>query len=86
MGLIRNYGTWWDLRDLEGHIGTWWDIPGIAGLGGTYWDLGDLEAGVQTQGGEPKNFQYRLSSAETQQPVDRLRRKARGCLVLSVLC
>ena len=45
-----------------------------------------LKAGVQTQGGEPKNFQYRPSSAETQQPVDRMRRKARGCLVLSVLC
>ena len=45
-----------------------------------------LEAGVQTRGGEPMNFQYRLSSAETQQPVDRMRRKARGCLVLSVLC
>ena len=45
-----------------------------------------LKAGVQTQGREPKNFQYRLSSAETQQPVDRMRRKARGCLVLSVLC
>ena len=45
-----------------------------------------LKAGVQTQVGEPKNFQYRLSSAETQQPVDRMRRKARGCLVLSVLC
>ena len=44
------------------------------------------EAGVQTRGGEPRNFQYRLSSAETQQPVDRMRRKARGCLVLSVLC
>ena len=35
---------------------------------------------------EPKNFQNRLSSAETQQPVDRMQRKARGCLVLSVLC
>ena len=45
-----------------------------------------LKAGVQTQGEEPKNFQYRLSSAETQQPVDRMRRKARGCLVLGVLC
>ena len=45
-----------------------------------------LKAGVQSQGGEPKNFQYRLSSAESQQPVDRMRRKARGCLVLSVLC
>ena len=45
-----------------------------------------LKAGVQTQDGEPKNFQYGLSSAETQQPVDRMRRKARGCLVLSVLC
>ena len=33
-----------------------------------------------------QDFQYRLSSAETQQPVDRMRRKARGCLVLSVLC
>ena len=44
-----------------------------------------LKAEVQTRGGEPKNFQYRLSSAETQQPVDRMRRKARGCLVLSVL-
>ena len=41
---------------------------------------------VQTTGGEPKNFQTWLSSAETQQPVDRKRRKARGCLVLSVLC
>ena len=45
-----------------------------------------LKAGVQTTHGEPKNFQYRHSSAETQQPVDRMRRKARGCLVLSVLC
>ena len=45
-----------------------------------------LKVGVQTWGGEPKNFQYRLSSAETQQSVDRMRRKARGCLVLSVLC
>ena len=45
-----------------------------------------LKAGFQTRGGEHKNFQYRLSSAETQQPVDRMRRKARGCLVLSVLC
>ena len=35
-----------------------------------------LKAGVQTRGGEPKNFQYRLSSAEAQQPVDRMRRKA----------
>ena len=32
-----------------------------------------------------QDFQYRLSSAETQQPVDRMRRKARGCLALSVL-
>ena len=45
-----------------------------------------LKAWVQTPGGEPENFQTRLSSAETQQPVDRMRRKARGCLVLSVLC
>ena len=45
-----------------------------------------LKAGVQSRGGEPKNFQYRLSSAESQQPVDRMRRKARGCLVLGVLC
>ena len=40
-----------------------------------------LKAGVQSRGGEPKNFQYRLSSAESQQPVDRMRREARGCLV-----
>ena len=45
-----------------------------------------LKAGVQSRGGEPKNFQYRLSSAGSQQPVDRMRRKARGCLVLGVLC
>ena len=32
-----------------------------------------------------QDFQYRTSSAETQQPVDRMRHKARGCLVLSVL-
>ena len=44
-----------------------------------------LIAGVQTLGGEPKNFQYCLSSAENQQPVDLMRRKARGCHVLSVL-
>ena len=31
-------------------------------------------------------FQCRLSSAETQQPVDRMQHKARVCLVLSVLC
>ena len=37
-----------------------------------------LKAGVQTRGGEPKNFQYCLSSAETQQPVDRMRCKTRG--------
>ena len=30
-----------------------------------------------------QDFQYRLSSAETQQLVDCMQRKARGCLVLS---
>ena len=45
------------------------------------------EGRVQTLDGEPKNFQYRSLSAETQQPVDRMRHKARGCLlVLNVLC
>ena len=45
-----------------------------------------LKAGVQAPDGKPKNFQHRLSSAETQQPVDHMRHKATGCLVLSVLC
>ena len=44
-----------------------------------------LKASVQTLDGEPKNLQYHLSSAETQHPVDRIRHKARGCLVVSVL-
>ena len=45
-----------------------------------------LKMGVQTLDGEPKNFQYRLLSTETRQPVDRMRHKARGCLILSALC
>ena len=32
-----------------------------------------------------KTFKNLLSSAETQQPVNRMQHKARGCLVLSVL-
>ena len=44
------------------------------------------EGGGSNPGWGTQDFQYRLSSAETQQPVDRMRRKARGCLVLSVLC
>ena len=44
------------------------------------------EGGGSNPGLGAQDFQYRLSSAETQQPVDRMRRKARGCLVLSVLC
>ena len=44
------------------------------------------EGGGSNPGWGAQDFQYRLSSAETQQPVDRMRRKARGCLVLSVLC
>ena len=36
------------------------------------------EGGVQTPGGEPKNFQNGLSSAETQQPVDRMLHKLEG--------
>ena len=39
-----------------------------------------LETWVQTRSGEPKNFQYRLSSGETQQPVNHMRHKARGSL------
>ena len=31
-----------------------------------------LKAGVQTPDEEPKNFHYRLSSAETQELVDRM--------------
>ena len=31
-----------------------------------------LKVAVQTSDGEPQNFQYSLSSAETQQPVDRM--------------
>ena len=45
-----------------------------------------LKAGVQTQDGEPTNFQYRLSSGETKPPDNRIQHKAKGCLVLSVLC
>ena len=45
-----------------------------------------LMAWVQTLGEEPKNSQIWLSSAETQQPVDSIRRQARGCIVLGVLC
>ena len=60
-------------------------IRQLSGLVAERWPAA-LEAGGQTLGGGPKNFQNRLSSAETQQPVDRMRRKARGCLVLSVLC
>ena len=41
-----------------------------------------LKMGVQTLDGEPKNFQYRLLSTETLQPVDHMRHKAGGCLVL----
>ena len=41
---------------------------------------------VQTLGGEPKNFQTWLSSAQTQQPIDCMLCKARGYLVLGVLC
>ena len=41
---------------------------------------------VWTPGGEPKNFQNCFSSAETRQPVNHMRCKARGCLLLSVLC
>ena len=44
-----------------------------------------LKAEVQTPDEEPKNLQYRFSSAETLQPGDHKRYKARGCLVLSVL-
>ena len=44
------------------------------------------EGGGSNPGWGAQDFQYRLSSAETQQPVDRMRRKARGCLVLSDLC
>ena len=44
-----------------------------------------LMEGVQTSDGETKNFHSRLSSAETQQPVARMRHKPRGRLVLSVL-
>ena len=36
-------------------------------------------------GGKPKNFQNWFSSTETQQPLNCMRCKARGCLVLSVL-
>ena len=46
-----------------------------------------LKAFVQTLGWKPKNFQTWLSSAETQQPVNSMRCKVRGCLVLfGVLC
>ena len=45
-----------------------------------------LKAWVQIRGGEPKNFQNWLSSAETKQPVDRMQHKARGNVVLDVLC
>ena len=48
-----------------------WVVRQLSGLVVERWTAA-LEAGVQTQGGEPKNFQYRLSSAETQQPVDRM--------------
>ena len=61
------------------------DIGQFSGLLVECWPTA-LKAGVQTEDGEPKNFQYGLSSAEIQQPVDCMRRKARGCLVLSVLC
>ena len=44
-----------------------------------------LKAGFKPPDGEPQNFQYRLSPAETQLPVDRMQRKARGCLVLNIL-
>ena len=44
-----------------------------------------LKVGAQTSNGEHKNFQYRLSSVETQQPVDRMQYEARGCLVRSVI-
>ena len=37
-----------------------------------------LKMGFHTPDGEPKNFQYRLSSAETHQPVDRIGHEARG--------
>ena len=63
----------------------WYILNKLSGLVVERWPAA-LEAGVHTQGGEPKNFQYRLSSAETQQSVDRMQHKARGCLVLSVLC
>ena len=40
-----------------------------------------LKAGVQTPDArEPKNFRYRLSSADTQQPVDRMGHKTRSTL------
>ena len=54
-------------------------VAKIAGL--LYW-----RSWVRTPGKEPKNFQNWLSSAENHQPDDRMQHKARGCLVLSVLC
>ena len=44
------------------------------------------EGGGSSLGWGAQEFSNLASSAETQQPVDRMRRKARGCLVLSVLC
>ena len=61
------------------------DIGKFSGLLVECWPTA-TKAGVQTQDGGPKNFQYCLSSARTRQSVDRMRSKARGFLVLSVLC
>ena len=56
-------------------------MPGFAAYTqAVEWSSGKVQG--QTPGGEPKNFQNRLSSAATQQTVDCKRHKARGCLVL----
>ena len=61
------------------------DFRQLSGLVVERWPAA-LEAGGSNPGWGAQEFSIRLSSAETQQPVDRMRRKARGCLVLSVLC
>ena len=44
----------------------------------------ELKVVVSNPGWAPKNFQHWLSLAETQQPVDGMRCKAIGYVVLSV--
>ena len=46
----------------------------------------ELKVVVSNSGWAPKNFQHWLSLTETQQPVDGMQCKAKGYVVLSVLC